>query len=603
MSCTRAWLISSLAVVLLAAPALAQDRPVELLWKDGAPGAVGQEDADKPSLTIWRADSTKNTRTAVVVCPGGGYGGLANDHEGKQIAEFLNSYGISAFVLKYRLAPRYKHPSPMLDVQRAIRFVRTKAKEYEVEPDRVGVMGFSAGGHLASTAATHFNDGKGADMPVDAVDQASSRPDFAILCYPVITMDPTVTHGGSRKNLLGENPDPALVKLMSNDEQVSPRTPPTFLFHTTEDTAVVPENAILFYLALRKHKVPAELHIYERGRHGVGLAQSDPVVSSWSGRLVDWLGLRGLTKRPKVVAATPEEAQADPDFAVQGEYSGELPTADGPRKFGVQVIAEGYGKFSAVAYEGGLPGDGWDGSEKIRTMSQNVAGVLTFKSDKGSAVWKDGALHVSSEKGDALGQLKKIRRESQTLGMRPPEGAVVLFDGTTGEHFEGARLTQDALLMEGITSKRKFGDCTLHLEFRLPYQPDDRGQGRGNSGCYLQGRYEVQILDSFGLEGKDNECGGIYSVKSPDLNLCYPPLSWQTYDIDYTAARYGADGKKTSPAKIGVRHNGVVIHHDVELPKGTTASPVPEGPEPGPLHLQNHGNPVRFRNIWIVERK
>lgn len=584
-------------------PGFAQDKPVELIWKEGAPGAVGQEDPDKPSLTIWLAESAKNTRTGVVVCPGGGYGGLANDHEGKQIAEFLNKHGISAFVLKYRLAPRYKHPYPMLDVQRAIRFVRAKAKEYQVEPSRIGVMGFSAGGHLASTAATHFTDGKGLDFPVDNIDEQPSRPDFAILCYPVITMDASVTHGGSRKNLLGENPDAELVKLMSNDQQVTPRTPPTFIFHTTEDAAVIPENAILFYLGLRKHKVPAELHIYERGRHGVGLAQTDPVVSTWSARLIDWLGMRGLTTRPKIVAATPEEAQADPDFAVQGEYTGEIPDADGPIKFGVQVIAEGYGKFKAVAYEGGLPGDGWNGSDKIVTTSDQVAGVLTFKAEKGTAVWKDGALHVSDSKGQPLGELKKIRRESKTLGMRAPEGATILFDGSTGDHFEGARLTQDALLMEGITSKKKFGDCTLHLEFRLPYQPDDRGQGRGNSGCYLQGRYEVQVLDSFGLEGKDNECGGIYSVKSPDLNMCYPPLSWQTYDIDYTAARYGADGKKTTPAKISVRHNGVVIHHGVELPKGTTASPVPEGPEPGPLHLQNHGNPVRFRNIWLVEKK
>jgi len=180
---------------------------------------------------------------------------------------------------------------------------------------------------------------------------------------------------------------------------------------------------------------------------------------------------------------------------------------------------------------------------------------------------------------------------------------VVLFDGSSADNFEGGRMTPDKLLMEGVTSKRKFGNCTLHVEFRLPYMPKASGQGRGNSGCYLQGRYEVQILDSFGLAGKNNECGGIYSIKDTDQNMCFPPLTWQTYDIDYVAATFGADGKKTNNARITVKHNGVVIHDHVELPHATTAAPVKEGVEPGPLYLQNHGNPVRFRNIWIVETK
>jgi hypothetical protein len=157
--------------------------------------------------------------------------------------------------------------------------------------------------------------------------------------------------------------------------------------------------------------------------------------------------------------------------------------------------------------------------------------------------------------------------------------------------------------MQGINSKSTFRDFTIHVEFRIPFEPTKRGQGRGNSGLYLQGRYEVQMLDSFGLEGRNNECGGIYGIKDPDVNMALPPLAWQTYDIDYTAAKFDAASKKIANARITVKHNGVVIHQDVELPKGTTAAPVKEGPEPGPIHLQDHGNPVRYRNIWVVEKK
>ncbi len=595
------WLFFAFSDVHFAPLAEAAEPKVELLWPDGAPGAVGTEDNDKPSLTVWLPEKAANTRTAVVLCPGGGYGGLAIDHEGKQIAEYFGKLGVATFMLKYRLAPKYKHPTPMLDVQRAIRIVRSRAAEFGVEPTRVGVMGFSAGGHLASTAATHFDGGKGDAK--DPLDKTSCRPDFAILCYPVITMEAGTTHGGSRKNLLGENPAPELVDLMSNEKQVTPQTPPTFLFHTTEDAAVLPENAILFYSALRKAKVPAELHIYERGRHGVGLAANDAHLSQWSVQLAGWLRMRGYLDRPKFVAASPEEASVDPDFAVQGEYSGEVPTADGPVKFGVQIIAEGRGMFSVVAYRGGLPGDGWDGSEKKRANGRFDNGVVKFEGKEAHATWKNGAIEIVDPNGNFVASFPKVTRQSPTLGQKPEAGAVVLFDGTSGDAFQGARLTPDGLLMQGITSKQKFGSCRLHLEFRLPYQPEDRGQGRGNSGCYLQGRYEVQMLDSFGLEGMDNECGGLYSVKRPDLNMCYPPLAWQTYDIDYVAAQYDDSGKKTKNATITVRHNGVTIHHQVELPKGTTAAPVPENPEPGPLYLQDHGNPVRYRNIWLVETK
>src|SRR5579862_1802597 len=221
--------ILSLTVVL-AQPA--EGPKVELLWPKGAPGAVGTDAADKPSLTIYLPPTDKATGTAVIVCPGGGYGALAVGHEGTDVADYLNKLGVAAFVLKYRIAPRYKHPAPMQDAQRAIRFVRTNAKEYGIKPERVGIMGFSAGGHLASTAATHFDDGD--PKSDDPIEKVGCRPDFAILCYPVITLEGPFAHVGSRNNLLGKDPDPKLVESLCNEKQVTDKTPPTFLFHTNE---------------------------------------------------------------------------------------------------------------------------------------------------------------------------------------------------------------------------------------------------------------------------------------------------------------------------------------------------------------------------------
>jgi acetyl esterase/lipase len=270
--------------------------PVELLWPRGAPGAVGGTDKDKPFITIYLPPAQMATGAAVVVCPGGGYGHLAVDHEGRQPAQFLNSLGVAAVVLHYRIAPRYHHPAPIQDAHRALRIVRARAKEWNLDPNRIGVWGFSAGGHLASTAATHFDPGKpDADDPIERV---GCRPDFAILSYPVITMKPPYTHLGSRNNLLGPNPAPELVESYSNEEQVRPDTPPTFLFHTSDDKAVPSENSTRFYEALQKAKIPAELHIYEKGRHGVGLAANDPVLSSWPDRLVIWLRQRGILPNP-----------------------------------------------------------------------------------------------------------------------------------------------------------------------------------------------------------------------------------------------------------------------------------------------------------------
>ena len=211
-------------------------------------------------------------------------------------------------------------------------------------------------------------------------------------------------------------------------------------------------------------------------------------------------------------------------------------------------------------------------------------------------------MKLTSPQGQPFGELKRVERESDTLGAKPPEGATVLFSGTDADQWKNGKMTKDGLLKQGTTSNQKFGSHQLHIEFQLPFQPTKSGQGRGNSGCYVQGRYEVQMLDSFGLAGKQNECGGIYGVKAPDLNMCLPPSSWQTYDIDFTAAEF-KDGKQTKAARMTVRHNGVLIHDDVELPnRGTTASPVKHGPEPGPIFLQNHGAQVRYRNIWVVPK-
>jgi acetyl esterase/lipase len=265
-------------------------RPVIRLWAGGAPGARGHEEADKPSLTVYQPAGGSNG-TAVVVCPGGGYRALAVDHEGRQVAEWLNAHGVTAFVLRYRLAPRYHHPAPLQDVQRAIRTVRARAGEWKVSPERIGVWGFSAGGHLASTAGTQFDEGRPGDA--DPVERVSCRPDFLVLSYPVITLKAPYAHGGSRDSLLGQGADPALVESLSSETRVTPRTPPTFLMHTDADRAVVPENSVLFYLALRKAGVPAELHVYQKGPHGVGLAPRDPVLSWWPDALAAWMRANG----------------------------------------------------------------------------------------------------------------------------------------------------------------------------------------------------------------------------------------------------------------------------------------------------------------------
>lgn len=298
-----------------------------------------------------------------------------------------------------------------------------------------------------------------------------------------------------------------------------------------------------------------------------------------------------------------DPAEADRDFAIQGEYSGTV--GDDALKVGVQVIAMGDGKFQSVGYIGGLPGDGWNGESqtKIPGGGQWEGEVVILKASnpeaQGRVEIKEGVMTLYNDNNERVAEFSKVSRQSPTLGKKAPEDAVVLFDGTSADNFKGGRMSEDHLLMQGVTSKQTFGSYNLHMEFLLSYMPYARGQGRANSGAYQQGRYEVQILDSFGLEGKDNECGGIYKTAAPRINMCLPPLSWQTYDVEFHAAKYDGSGNKTKNAWTTVKHNGELIHEKQELPHGTAGGPLKEGPEDGPLYLQDHGNPIRFRNIWV----
>jgi acetyl esterase/lipase len=273
-------------------PPIVQEPQTIPLWQGRAPGALGDAPEDVPTLTIYMPPNTTGPMTAVVVAPGGGYRALSMNKEGRIPATYLNSLGVAAFVLKYRLGPKYRHPIELGDIQRAIRILRSRATEWHLAPDRIGVMGFSAGGHLASTASTQFDRGNAA--AADPIDRASSRPDFAILGYPVISLSEPWTHQGSRTMLLGENADAALARRMSTDTLVTADTPPTFLFHTNADTAVPVENSVHYFLALRKARVPAEMHIFKDGPHGVGMPLNDPALSEWPKVLGNWMRASGL---------------------------------------------------------------------------------------------------------------------------------------------------------------------------------------------------------------------------------------------------------------------------------------------------------------------
>jgi hypothetical protein len=333
-------------------------------------------------------------------------------------------------------------------------------------------------------------------------------------------------------------------------------------------------------------------------------------------------------KKEKGVWTDPDDPTLPADFKIQGEYVGQTTNGD---KLGCQVIALGNGHFQAVVLPGGLPGAGWDGKHKILMDGKLQGDSATFQPATGkkkylaqspmefSATSKfppTGQKHyTATANGETMSgktdgsqsfELKKTVRKSPTLGAKPPEGAIVLFDGTSKDEWQGGRLDKQKGILntdgQEIVSKRKFKNYVVHCEFMLPYRPDARGQGRGNSGFYQVDQYEIQVLDSFGLDGKNNECGGVYSLIAPKVNMCLPPLVWQTYDVEFTCA-VAENGKKVKNARLTCKHNGVLIHDDVEI-KGVTggARPEPEG-TPGPFRLQGHGNPLQYRNIWVVEKK
>jgi acetyl esterase/lipase len=281
---TAGMMVGQTPVVAAAAPA-----PM-LLWANGAPGAVGTADDDTPTITAY-LPAANPTKTAVVIAPGGGYQHLAMGYEGADIAAWLNARGVAAFVLKYRLGMKYHSPIELEDAQRAIRTVRADAAKYGIVPDHIGMWGFSAGGHLAATAGTQFDAGNAA--ATDAIERESSRPDFLVLAYPVITMQNSFTHMGSQKFLLGDAPTQAEKDAMSAELHVTKQTPPTFLFATTDDNAVPVMNSVMFYAALVKAGVPVEMHLFQHGHHGVGLAAENPQLNVWPELLIKWMRERG----------------------------------------------------------------------------------------------------------------------------------------------------------------------------------------------------------------------------------------------------------------------------------------------------------------------
>ncbi len=318
--------------------------------------------------------------------------------------------------------------------------------------------------------------------------------------------------------------------------------------------------------------------------------------------------------KPEEGPAYIDPAQTDADFPLQGEYLGWQRLSSWQResrRAGLQVMALGNGQFAATGYLGGLPGEGWPGGERELFTGQRQGEVVeltgaaltgTGPSEQVRRLVVDGqTARLLSADGRLLGEFHKIHRVSPTLGAQPPRGATVLFDGSDTSRLVDAAITADGLLQAGTVTADAYGDFRLHAEFRLPYKPLARGQNRGNSGFYLQSRYEVQVLDTFGLEGVENECGALYKTRRPDVNMCYPPLVWQTYDIDLVSPRFDDQGNKVRDMRISVWHNGVPIHADVAIPHKTGAGR-PEGPDPLPTKIQDHRNPVMFRNLWLIDR-
>ena len=300
--------------------------------------------------------------------------------------------------------------------------------------------------------------------------------------------------------------------------------------------------------------------------------------------------------KPAEPAAFLTVEAAGPDFLLQGEFTA--------KDLGANIIALGAEKYRLVIFNGGLPGAGWDGSAKEEMEGAKSGTKVSFAPKAGEArgTLEDGQLKLNRP-GNEAATLSRVIRRSPTEGLAAPTGAKILFDGKNADAWKNGKVDERGFLRCGTTSVATFKDYTLHLEFLLPLKPSARGQGRANSGVYHQDRYEVQVLDSFGLKGENNECGGIYTISAPKVNMCFPPLQWQTYDVDFTAAKFDAQGQRTAWARITVRHNGILIQDNVELPRTTTSSGIKTITDtPGPFQLQEHGNPVYYRNIWVLEK-
>lgn len=532
----------------------------------------------------------------------------------KPMMERLAQRGFVTALVTYRLAQEAQYPAALHDVKAALRTLRSKAAELHIDPARIGCIGGSAGGHLsglvAMTSGLPDFDGKG------------PHPDQSSAVQAAIVMAATQDLVAANKDKTSENAiaffggtyaeKPDLYAAASPITHVRPGVPPTLFIEGERDTLKIGRAEMM--AKLKALGIETGLHTLPQAPHPFWMSQPwlDQVVDIAAPFFKKHLGEPQFVSapakpaKPKFTAyATPEEAaEKDPDFAIQGEFTASLDD----KRWGVQIWAMGKGEFEVIGYQGGLPGDGWDLDRAAVTRSvgrrDDTTGKVVFESpDKQlrAEVTADLA-EVFDGQGTRIFELIRAHRTSPTEDAPPPAGATVLFDGKGINRFPGSRVTEDGLLMEGVTSEEKFQDFTAHIEFRLPFMPDARGQARGNSGIYLQHRYEVQMLDSFGLEGKDNECGGLYKISAPRENLCFPPLTWQTYDIDFTAAKFDAKGQKTAPARITVKHNGIVIQDNVELPGPTGGAKLPDDASPGPIHLQNHGNPVRYRNIWVLPK-
>jgi len=309
-----------------------------------------------------------------------------------------------------------------------------------------------------------------------------------------------------------------------------------------------------------------------------------------------------LFKRPDKGPALTKPPTDDPNFALMGEFIGEIDSGEqGTQRLGLQIRHVGGDEFDALSFIGGLPGQDEHQDQPMRMIGLRSKDFVVLSGGPWAIFVEADSCMILDRRGEKIGRLERIKRTSPTLGARPPEESVVLFDGDGVEQFMPGKMTDDGLLEEGALVKPMFQDFNLHLEFRLPYMPEAGDQARGNSGVYLQSRYECQILDSFAQAAVFNGCGALYKFRAPDVNMCLPPLVWQTYDIQFTAPRWAADGTKLRDAHITSWLNGVKVHDNVAVPNKTGAGKE-EAPTLLPIRLQDHGDPVRFRNVWVIDR-